>query len=167
MKLFFNHLPLSLANIAFAIALQELLLGNYSVSRKDNTGVLWFYLLLLGGTQTGDALFLSTALGSELSVSCFLSSFSLGLILDRLGKVFARLPQLAFSLWAEIHPLKNVDEIKYGGDKRHGVGGVRRWGSGQRKDNVLLFVFGNDTGPDTGLVGDLRTTSAVLRNWLG
>jgi hypothetical protein len=112
--------------------------------------------LLLGGTQTSDALFLSSALGGELSVSCFLSSFSLGLVLDRLGKLFARLLQLALRLWAEIHLLKTVDKIKYSGDKRHGFGGMRRRGSGQRKDNVFLFVCRNGAWSNTGLVGDLR-----------
>lgn len=119
--------------------------------------------MLLGGTQIGDALFLSPALGGELSVSCFLSSFSLGLVLDRLGKLFARLLQLAFRLRAEIHLLKSVDKIKYSGDKWHGFGGMRRRGSGQRKDNVFLFVCRNGAGPDTGLVGDLRATGAALR----
>lgn len=44
---------------------------------------------------------------------------------------------------------------------------MRRRGSGQRKDNVLLFICGNGIGPGTGLVGDLRATSAALRNWFG
>lgn len=133
------------------------------MSSKDNTGVQQVYLLLLGGTQTGDTLFLSPALGGELSVSCFLSSFSLGLVFDRLGKFFARLLQLAFRLRAEIHLLKSVDEIKYSGDERHRFGSMRRRGSDQRKDNVFLFVCRNGAGPDTGLVGDLRATSAALR----
>lgn len=137
------------------------------MSTGSHTGVLKVHFLLLGGTQIGDPLFLSSALGDEFGISCFLSSFSLGLILDCLGKVFARLLQLAFRLRAEIHLLKSVDKIKYGGDKRHGVGGVRRRGSSQRKDNVLLFVCRNGTGSDTGLVGDLRATSAASRNWFG
>ena len=114
------------------------------------------HLLLLGSTQTRNALLLRSALRCQFSLSCLLSSFSLGLILQCLGKVFTRLLYLAFSLWAEVDLFESVDEAKQGRYEARGDVDRRRWGDSQGKNDVLRLVCRNDPGPDTGLVGDLR-----------
>jgi hypothetical protein len=111
---------------------------------------------LLRCTQTGNALLLRSALRCEFSISCLLPSFSLSLVLESLGKVFARFLNLAFSLRAEIDLLESVDEAKYGRYEALGDVDIRCWRDSQRKNDVLCSVSGNDAGTDTGLVGDLR-----------
>ena len=71
--------------------------------------------MLLCGAQTGNALLLRSALRREFSLSCLLPGFSLGLILQRLGKVFTCLLYLGFGLRAEVDFLERVNEAEYGG----------------------------------------------------
>ena len=120
-SLFFDYLPLCLAQIALAIPLQKLCSDR--VRRKNESQIVKrvvIHLLLLRCTQTGNTLLLRSALRYKFGISCLLPGFSLSLVLETLGKVFTRFLYLAFSLRAEIDLLESVDEAKDGGYEGRG-----------------------------------------------
>jgi len=156
--LFFDYLSLSLTHITLAIPLQELVDGWCQQKERGANGVSESanHLLLLRGTQFGNALLLRSALCREFSVSCLLPCFPLRLVLECLGKGFTRFLYLAFSLRAEVDLFESINEAEHGGYKPGGDGSVRLFGGSQGKNNSLCSVRGKDGGTDTGLIRDLR-----------
>src|SRR5712691_2878929 len=152
--LFFDHLSLSLTHAALAIPLQEL--DDRWCQHKERDPICTNHLLLLRGTQFGNALLLRSALCRQFSVGCPLPCFPLCLVLECLGKAFTRFLYLAFGLRAEVDLFESINEAEQGGYKPGGGGGVQQWGGSHAENNSFCPVRGKDAGADTGLVRDLR-----------
>ena len=126
------------------------------MSGKNERQIVENHLLLLRGTQFGNALLLRSTLCRQFSVSCLLPRIPFPLVLEYLSKVVTRFLYLAFSLRAEVDPFERINKAEHGRYKLGGDGGVRQWGGCQGENNSLCPLRGKDAGADTGLVRDLR-----------